>query len=172
MRLVHYSTQSGLTHTDPSKIGTSGVSNENMRQGKPKVGATFFYREGTEPEDMVRSAAKHKYVTSIPDEHIVDLSNDPKQVYNKALEAAGGSFWHHQDFHQAVLDAGYHGYFNSESGLPNAVALLKPHPIKQVLKDPKGHKNTKFGDEYFTDFEKPEPTNEALINEIVDKLLS
>jgi len=183
MRLVHYSKHSGLKMTDPSKIGTSGVGNENMRQGKPKIGATYFYREGTEPEDIVRSAAKHKYVTSIPDDQVVDLSNDPKDTYNKALDAAGGSFWHHQDFHQAVLDNGYSGYFNSESGLPNAVALLKPQPVKQIVNDPKGHKNTSFGDEHFAEFEKdwpktddkstgPAVTAEQIVNTIVDRLLS
>jgi hypothetical protein len=126
----------------------------------------------------VRSAAKHKYVTSIPDDQVVDLSNDPKDTYNKALDAAGGSFWHHQDFHKAILDNGYSGYFNSNSGLPNAVALLKPQPVKYIGKDPKGHKNTSFGDEYFTEFEKdwPKPdkpnTNESVVNSIVDRLLS
>lgn len=176
MRLVHYSTTPGLKETDPSKIGTSGVVNNGFRQGKPKLGVTYFYKEGTESEDAVRSAAKHKYVTSIPDDQIVDLSNDPKDTYHKAREAAGGSFWHHQDFHQAVLNNGYSGYFNSNSGLPNAVALLKPQPVKHIEHDPKGHKNTKFGDEYFADFEKDwpktgEPTTESVVNSIVDRLL-
>ena len=183
MRLVHYSTTPDLKETDPSKIGTSGVHGNAFRQGKPKIGATYFYKEGTESEDVVRSAAKHKYVTSIPDDQVVDLSNDPKDTYNKALDAAGGSFWHHQDFHKAILDNGYSGYFNSESGLPNAVALLKPQPVRYIGKDPKGHKNTSFGDEYFTEFEKdwpktddkstgPAVTAEQIVNTIVDRLLS
>lgn len=183
MRLVHYSTTPDLKETDPSKIGTSGVKGNAFRQGKPKIGATYFYKEGTESEDVVRAAAKHKYVTSIPDDQIVDLSNDPKDTYNKALDAAGGSFWHHQDFHQAILDNGYSGYFNSESGLPNAVALLKPQPVKYIGKDPKGHKNTSFGDEHFAEFEKdwpkagdkstkPAVTAEEIVNTIVDRLLS
>jgi len=174
MRLVHYSKHAGLTMTDPSKIGTSGVRSEGLKQGLPKVGATYFYREGTEPEKLV--ASQHKYVTSIPDHEIADLSNDPKDTYRTAKAAAGGSFWHHLDFHQPLLDNGYSGYHNSNAGsMSNVVALLKPHPVKEIGSDPKGIMNTSFGDEHFVEFEKDwpktEPTTESVVNSIVDRLL-
>lgn len=179
MRLVHYSTTPDLKETDPSKIGTSGVQGNAFRQGKPKIGATYFYKEGTESEDVVRAAAKHKYVTSIPDDKVVDLANDPKDTYNKALDAAGGSFWHHLDFHQPLIDNGYSGYHNSNAGsMSNVVVLLKPQPVKEIGSDPKGIMNTSFGDEHFADFEKdwPKPdkpavTAESIVNSIVDRLL-
>ena len=129
MKLVHYSVNPDLTMTDPDKIDTSGVLNSNRRQGRSTVGRTYFYMHGTQPEHVVTSLAKHKYTAELtPEQKIYDIGTDEAGVIKRSHERTGG-YWSADDYAKDIKASGYYGYTNSQSSLPNVVALLYPHPV-------------------------------------------
>lgn len=128
--LEHYSTQSGLSEIDPAHIGTGSLSRREMND--TAVPVSFYYMKGTEPESMVVSRAKSLYETSLPsNKKLYDLGKDPEGLIGRSRPH--GSF-DRAALYQAMKDAGYYGFFNSESALPNAVALFYAQPAKEVRK--------------------------------------
>lgn len=128
VRLVHFSPRDGLADIDPSKMGTSGVRSEEYRRGLPEVARSYFYREGSKYEPMVEGNARSKYTVELPADHkLYDLSNDHEGHIKAALEENGGA-WNSDRVLTRIKSAGYHGFMNSSSQLPNVVALF--HAVK------------------------------------------
>lgn len=149
MRLVHYSTQPGLKTIDPSFMGQSGIHGEESRKGTPGVPRAYYYREGTEPEKLVTSRAHHRYTAVLDDtKDIYDIGEDEYHHVANTIKSNQGAFDTDQVL-GAIKDKGYHGFWNSTSPLPNAVALFHPQDVE---------------------FDKTDRT-ESIIKEIVDKLL-
>lgn len=153
-KLVHYSRQQGLTELNPDFAGT-GTKGEDTKQGKGKHSVTWYYGEGVEPESIVTSGSKSKYITDLGNKKLYDIGKDPHGLWGKAQESAqqkadeyakskgwvGRSMTNTEDvrneYHQAIKDAGFHGIFNSglDNTMSHAVGMfeaMKPeaeHPL-------------------------------------------
>ena len=141
VNLVHYSTQQGLRTIEPKYHGVRGIGAE-VRHTSPEHKMSFYYTEGTQPEDIVMSGAKSKYTARLGDKRVYDIATDPEGVISAAKEKANeksinrGVFTH-DDMHHAIKSAGYHGFKNSSLGsqMGNVVAMYHPmevteHPIE------------------------------------------
>lgn len=131
--LVHYSTTKGLKELDPNYMGTSAVKSSENKYGVPEIRRTYFYREGTVPEEIVTSQAKTKYF--VPEPH-------PSKLYDLAKDEGGHLERARQELAEgkgvgslsdralgAIKSAGYSGFFNSGSALPNVVAMFHTTPV-------------------------------------------
>ena len=135
VRLVHYSHLSGLTRLDPKFYGTGHRGAEHRRAPGPR---TFYYLEGTKPEDVIAQRAPHKYVAELPEGHrIYDVGTDPHGVIVRAAEQAKNrqvnpGILTPEDKEEAVRSAGYHGMYDStHPQVPNAVAYFHPLDVKE-----------------------------------------
>lgn len=133
INLHHYSRVPGLKELDPQFQGTGAKGAEN-KHGVPDVKVTYFYREGTPPEDLVTQGAKSKYTVQVPHEgHLYDIGKDPQKIIHGLREASKdrqvnpGSVTR-DEMLGAVKQAGFHGFHNSNSPLSNAVGMF--HPTK------------------------------------------
>lgn len=129
-RLIHYSNTKGLKTIDPKKMGTSGVAGAESKRGRPEVERSYFYREGTAPEEIVKQPSKAKYTAMLDPEkqRIYDIGKDPEGIVEQAVKDNQGAY-NSDKVLQAVKDAGYHGFENSGSALPGAVGLFNPHEV-------------------------------------------
>lgn len=143
-KLVHYSPEKGMESIDPNYHGVRKIGQE-AKQGAPTHRMSFYYAEGVEPESIVTTGAKSKYVVSLGDKKIYDISQDPLNLRQKAGKKAqenadayakakgwvGRSMASQQDvrdaYHQAIRDAGYHGIFNSSHNdtMSNVVGMFE-----------------------------------------------
>lgn len=136
-KLVHFSNTPNLTVLDPNKMGSAGTKGQESKYGQPSVKRTYFYREGTETEPMVVNHAKAKYHAVLGPQHkLYDIANDHEGIYDKLKSASmnkqvNAGMVSSDEYLQAIKDNGYHGFFNSKSSLPNAVALFHPHPVTE-----------------------------------------
>lgn len=120
---VHFSTVSGLTELDPNYIGAGSLS---IRESQDtRVPVTFFYQAGTEPESLVLSRASARYEADLPD-RLLDLANMPDEVRQGFKEGGRGGGY------QAMKDMGYFGFYNTNSALPNAIAVFYPVPVRET----------------------------------------
>jgi hypothetical protein len=133
--LVHYSPKSSLTEIDPSFQGVRKIGAES-KQGRPEHPVSFFYMENTKPEDIVTSGSVSKYHVKVDHQKpIYDLGKDKHDFIKQAKAIAdqrqtNPSALRMDDVHSMVKEAGYHGFFNSSSGLPIAVGMYgkqSPH---------------------------------------------
>jgi hypothetical protein len=109
-------------------MGTGAPSSEYKR-GLPEVGRSYWYREGTQPEDLVTQGAKSKYnATLLPHHTLYDLATDRDGLVKQAFEENQGA-WNSDMILSKVKNAGHHGFYNSSSALPNVVSLFYNHPI-------------------------------------------
>lgn len=136
-KLIHYSPHRGLTEMDPEYHGIRGIGSE-AKQGKPVHPMSFFYLEGTEPESVVTTGAKSKYVTSLGDKKLYDIGKDKHGLWNKAKEIAdkrqiNPGIVQKEDFHSAIRDAGYHGIYNSSlnNTMKNVVGMFEKMPMEK-----------------------------------------
>jgi len=136
-KLIHYSKKSGLQSLDPEFAGT-GVKGEDTKQGKPKHPTTWYYTEGVEPESIVTSGAKHKYVADLGSKKLYDIGKDPNRLYSQAKDKAQEEVdmrtkakgWTgkrmangddiHNHYYQSIKNAGFHGVYHS--GLDNTMS--------------------------------------------------
>lgn len=126
--LVHYSTTPSLKEINVDRMGTGAPSAEYKR-GLPEVKRAYYYVKGTEPEDIVKQGAKAKYHATLqPHQKVYDLATDREGLVGKALEANNGA-WNSDIVLKHIKDAGYHGYHNSQSSMPNVIALFHSMPI-------------------------------------------
>jgi hypothetical protein len=128
-KLVHYSPRPGLTELDPAHIGGGALSRSERQD--TRVPVTFYYFEGTTPETLVLSLARARYEAELPEgARTLDLANAP------AAEAAGIQDAYRRDgrggMYQHIKDLGYFGFYNSDSGLPNALAVFYALPVKET----------------------------------------
>jgi hypothetical protein len=135
VKLEHYSPQKGLKQISPEFQGQGvdqGRAQNRFAEGHP---LSFFYLAGTEPEHIVRSPARSKYIVQLPKESkIYDIGTDPDGILAKLREEAKNRQINpgvvtREDQHAAIKAAGYHGYTHSGSALPNVVALYHSAPV-------------------------------------------
>lgn len=145
--LVHYGRASGLSHVDPNSMG-DGARGAEYKYGTPETKRSYFYRAGSMPESVVTSGAKARYTAKLtPDQKLYDLGTDEDGIYTQMKREAQGrqvnpGMITTDQYLQAVKDAGYHGFHNSRSALPEVVALFHPHPVEE---DNTYRKNEKDG---------------------------
>ena len=128
--LEHYSPQAGLSSIDPAH-SRSGV--DARTKGRDTAHPhSYFYRQGTQPEDLVAQRAQSRYsVDAGPAEGLYDLAQDPHGHVRSAVDANQGAL-NMDDVHQRLKQAGYRGFFNSRHpSLAHVVALYEASPVLQ-----------------------------------------
>ena len=89
MHLVHYSPHAELKHIDPKFSGTGVDSRTKGRETEHPH--SFYYRHGSEPEEVVTGRAKNKYNVKLgADKPIYDIGHDPKGLVRETIEANQG----------------------------------------------------------------------------------
>jgi len=132
--LIHYSPEQNLKEINPEHHGKRKIGLES-KQGKPEHPLSFFYREGAKPEEVVTTGAKSKYVTKLDSGHrLYDLGEDTEGVRPTVKKRAdqkqiNRGTYTNDDIHEELKNRGYHGFFNSKSSLPDAVAMFHPMDI-------------------------------------------
>lgn len=131
LKLEHYSPTSGINEIDPTKHGSSHKGAE-LKRGPLEHPMSFFYEAGTKPEDLIAGKARSKYTVELdPQKHrIYDLDQDPAGIVRDAIKANQGA-WNMDKVSHALKTAGYHGFRNRSSAIPNAVALFFPHKVSK-----------------------------------------
>jgi GNAT superfamily N-acetyltransferase len=137
VNLVHYSPEQGLKTIEPRYHGVRGIGAE-VRHTSPEHKMSFYYIEGTKPEDLVVSNAKSKYTTKLGGKRVYDIATDPEGVISAAKEktnekSINRGVFTHDDMHHAIKSAGYHGFKNSSLGpqMGNVIAMYHPMAIHQ-----------------------------------------
>jgi hypothetical protein len=141
INLVHYSPTEKLNIIDPGNHGVRGIGSE-AKQGAPEHKTSFFYLEGVQPESIVTSGSKSKYVTRLGNKKLYDISSDKDNLFSHAQKLAdqrqiNPGAVRREDFHAAIRNAGYHGIYNSglDGTMGHVVAMFEPmeveheHPI-------------------------------------------
>lgn len=116
-KLTHYSAQKNLTDISPKFHGTGQIGAEARRQmneGKAYIPRSFFYRAGTKIEPRFKGLTK--YTVEVPESSLVDLST----LTGTPTERE-----------QAAKRQGYKGFYNSESSMPNVVAMFEPVSVSK-----------------------------------------
>ena len=150
-KLIHYSPKQGLEEITNEHHGVRKIGSE-AKQGAPEHKMSFHYAEGVEPESIVTTGAKSKYVSSLGNKKLYDIAKDRHGLWDKTMaslqeksqnnEYNKGIVMPHEKmpaFHQAIKDAGFHGIYNSglEGTMGHAVGMfesMKPdseHPMHQ-----------------------------------------
>jgi hypothetical protein len=130
IKLVHYSRTPSLKEIRADKMGTDAPSQEYKR-GLPEIQRAYYYLHGTEPEDIVKQGAKSKYTVTLDPQHkLYDLATDKHGLVKKAITENMGA-WNTDHILKTIKDNGFHGFYNSASPLPNAVALFYHMPVEK-----------------------------------------
>jgi len=129
LHLVHYSPQAGLKYIDPKFSGTGVDSRTKGRSTEHPH--SFYYRHGTEPEEVVTGRAANKYHVKIgADKPIYDIGKDPKGLVRQAIEENQG-ITNMDTVHSKIKEHGFHGFHNSgHPSLSNVVAMYHPQPVQ------------------------------------------
>lgn len=139
MNLIHYSPKKGLKIIDPNYKGNR-LQDQASKQGKPEHSNSFFYLEGSDPEDIVVSGSKSKYVVPLGDKKIYDIHNDwegivdeaIKNAHAKARQSGRNMAWPEEKdsaWKTALKSKGYSGYYSphhDDNTMNNVVALFDP----------------------------------------------
>jgi len=130
LNLVHFSHAGDLKQIDP-KYKQTGVD-ARVKGRDTEHPHSFFYVEGTEPEQMVVQASRHKYKASIDPakQPVYDLGNDTHGFIGDAIKENQGAL--NMDLvHAKIKAAGYHGFRNTKHPqLSNVVAMYKPLAVE------------------------------------------
>lgn len=129
-KLVHYSKEKDLAVIDPKYHGTGQIGAERLRQmneGKAYIPRSFFYRAKTKIEPRFKGLTK--YQVEVPESSLVDLAT----LKGTPTERE-----------RAAKTAGYKGYYNSESSMPNVVAMFEPVGIDGPRFSPKQTETESF----------------------------
>lgn len=167
-KLIHYSPHQGLEELHPDYHGVRKIGSE-AKQGKPAHPMTFYYAEGVEPESIVTSGSKSKYVTELGDKKLYDIAKDPHGLRDVAKEKAqkeydewaeskgwvGKSPVRGEDvrnaYHKEIKDAGFHGVYNSslDNTMGHTVGMFEPmKPISEHNLHPNDFKETSAKDQH------------------------
>lgn len=131
----HYSNVSDLEETDPTKYGKGIRGAEAKRLDLPGAikERTYFYNE---PGMKEPGLGKHQYEADL--EHFYDTENDPASIikmadtYNRDkygnLDVAGRA----NDIERMMREAGYHGYFNPNTGVGIS---FEPQKVREYSSD-------------------------------------
>ena len=140
IKLIHFSPKAGLKEIDPQHLGARDTGEKKRRGEHP---FSFYYLDNTpahaSENQTVLGGSNSKYIVNLGNKKIYDLSNDPDDLYSKAKEAANQrqinrGIVNRDDMHQAVKDAGYHGFFYPKNGDPTmsrAVAMFEKMPVHE-----------------------------------------
>ena len=116
----HYSNKTDLEETDPNKYGYGIRGEEAKRLALPGAikERTHFYNE---PGMREPGLGKNQYEADL--NHFYDTENDPDRIIQMAdtfnrdkygnLDKAGKA----NDYERMMREAGYHGYFNQDTGV-------------------------------------------------------
>lgn len=136
MKLIHYSPKMDLKEISPAFHGKRGIGAE-VKYGVPKNKLAFFYREGSQPEDLVTTGCVSKYVVNLDKNHrLYDLGEDGEGVRDHLFQASQSKsinpgVYTNDDLHEELIKRGYNGFFNSKSALPDVVAMFHPMPVQK-----------------------------------------
>jgi len=136
-KLIHYSSEEGLKSIDPSFQG-SKRKDTSSKQGIPAHPMSFFYHEDSEPESLVTSGAKSKYITSVGDKKLYDRGVDTEGVGASVMESLRdiaskrsinpnvvSNDEYNNALHGKLKEMGYHGIHNSSlPSMKNVVGLF------------------------------------------------
>ena len=124
-RLVHYSTTPGLKEIDPAFLGSGQLSNRERQD--TQVPASFYYFAGTQPETLLTSTAKARYEAELPPgATLLDLATEG--AWGSQQWREGGR----AQLYNAIKARRFSGFFNSDSGLPNAVIVFYALPVTET----------------------------------------
>lgn len=167
-KLIHYSPTKGVKEIDPNYHRIRGIGAE-AKQGAPEHKTSFYYLENIDPEPVVLTGSKSKYVTSLGNKKLYDIYKDPDRIGEKSLsklkEEANnrntnkGIVYPHEKrpaYHKAIREAGYNGFYNSGYGadhtMGNVVAMFdKMSPEEEYDIHPKDFRNTSTTDHHGED---------------------
>lgn len=165
-KLIHYSPKQGLEELHPDHHGVRKIGSE-AKQGAPTHRMTFYYAEGVQPESIVTSGSKSKYIVELGDKKLYDIAKDPHSLRSKAREKAQNAAQNRQinpglvrpdemrdAFHQEIKDAGFHGIYNSslDDTMSHAVGMFEPmKPIAEHKLHPNDFKETSAKDHHNLD---------------------
>lgn len=127
--LEHY-TQRTLVTTDPVYHGEGISGNESKRKrNDPEnwVDRTYFYLEGTEPEQAFMGMKKYRAILPV-EAKIYDMSSDPDNLALDCRNSIG--YLNLSCYEKKIKDAGYFGFQNKSSAVPNAVAVFYPLSVE------------------------------------------
>jgi hypothetical protein len=131
----HYSNLSDLEETDPTKYGFGIRGAEAKRLALPGAikERTYFYNE---PGMREPGLGKYQYEADL--NHFYDTENDPANIIKMAdtfnrdkygnLDVAGKS----NDIERMMRQSGYHGYFNSNTGVGIS---FEPQKVREFSSD-------------------------------------
>jgi hypothetical protein len=117
LKLVHYG-QPGMTETDPSKFGRSGITSRSELAGEPR---SYFYEAGKENANDPSVNRKDKYSTLVSGASIYDGDKDALG-YKKMVNRSAAD--------QMLQSEGYSGIARtSADGKYRQVEIYHPHPV-------------------------------------------
>lgn len=152
-KLIHYSPTPNLSVIDPFHHGIRRIGAES-KQGKPEHPTSFFYLEGTEPESVVMTGAKAKYIARLGHHKLYDIGLDPegvKQHLRSIEKPVNPGTFTRDELDAELKHRGYHGLYNStlNNTMKNVVALYHPVvPEKEMKIHPKDHEMTSTQDHH------------------------
>jgi hypothetical protein len=126
--LYHYS-----QHPEPLKIidpvfhGTGYPGAEGKRDDR--VARAYYYDTPTGHEPDVISGATHMYTVKHPG-NILDVASEEAEPFKEKARNQYGII-DYSDLERHMKDAGYNGYKNTASAIPNAVALFHPQQVDE-----------------------------------------
>jgi hypothetical protein len=137
----HWSRVAEMKVTDPSKQGTAAAGKEKTRLQYPGAirGRTYFYAEGREPEQVVRSIAPYKYKSTVSS--LYNADKDPlgikklanvKNTESYLSKINKGSFDADSatnDFERMVYERGFVGFVTG-SGKNRVAVAFEPIPVE------------------------------------------
>lgn len=138
MRFRHWGA-ADLTTLDPAKQGTGAAGQITERNRTNRVTSLYPYDLNTgQPEPQV-SAGKSQYVVEVPAAQLYDATRDPRGYRQAAQEPISftgegeptAHAYDHDAFETMVKDAGFKGYYISESDdqlMKGQARLFEPWP--------------------------------------------
>jgi len=158
-KLIHFSPKQGLEEINPEHHGVRGIGAE-AKTAVPEHKMSFHYLEGVEPESIVTSGAKSKYISSLGDKKIYDIGTDPDGLWQQAKEIANKrsinpGIVQKDDYHKAIRNSGYHGIYNSSlnNTMSKVIGMFEPiKPDKEYPIHANDHKETSSKDHHANAF--------------------
>jgi hypothetical protein len=168
-KLIHYSPKENLEELHPDHHGVRRIGSE-AKQGAPTHRMTFYYAEGVQPESLVTSGSKSKYVVELGNKKLYDIAKDPhglRDIARQKTEAIASNRQINRGivrpdemrdtYHKEIKDAGFHGIYNSslDDTMSHAVGMFEPmKPIAEHKIHPNDFKETSAKDHHALDKEK------------------
>lgn len=137
-KLIHYSPTQNLATIDPFEQGKRRIGAES-KYGKPEHPTSFFYLEGTKPENVVVGGSNSKYISRLGHHKVYDVGADPEGV-REHLRTSGSTLnpgiYNRDELDAEIKRRGYHGIYNStlDSTMKNVVAMYHPMTVEKEHK--------------------------------------